>query len=36
MKISFPLLVAALACTVPQLASAVPIHATFNGTVSGS
>ena len=36
MKISFPLLVAALACSVPQLAAAVPIHATFNGTVSGS
>jgi hypothetical protein len=36
MKISFPLLVAALAGSVPQLAAAVPIHATFNGTVSGS
>lgn len=36
MKNSFLLLVAALACTVPQLAAAVPIHATFNGTVSGS
>ena len=36
MKNSFTLLVAALACTVPQLAAAVPIHATFNGTVSGS
>src|SRR5688572_8714772 len=36
MKISFPLLVAALACSVPQLASAVPINATFNGTVSGA
>ncbi len=36
MKIGFSLLVAALACTVPQLAAAVPIHATFNGTVSGS
>jgi hypothetical protein len=31
-----PLLVAAIACTVPQLASAVPVRATFNGTVSGS
>ena len=36
MKISFPLLVAALVCTVPQLAAALPIHATFNGTVSGA
>ncbi len=36
MKSSFPLLIAALACSVPQLAAAVPIHATFNGTVSGS
>jgi hypothetical protein len=36
MKISLPMLVAALACSVPQLAAAVPIHATFNGTVSGS
>jgi hypothetical protein len=36
MKISFPLLVAALACTVPQLASAIPVNATFNGTVSGA
>ena len=36
MKISFPLLVATLAFSVPQLAAAVPIHATFNGTVSGS
>jgi hypothetical protein len=36
MKISFSLLVAALACSVPQLAAAVPINATFNGTVSGS
>jgi hypothetical protein len=36
MKNSFPLLVAALACAVPQLASAIPIHATFNGTVTGS
>ena len=36
MKNSFTLRVAALACTVPQLAAAVPIHATFNGTVSGS
>jgi len=31
-----PLLVAAIACTVPQLASAVPVRATFNGTVSGA
>ena len=36
MKNSLPLLVAALACAIPQLASAVPIHATFNGTISGS
>jgi hypothetical protein len=36
MKINFPLLVAALACSVPQLAAAVPIQATFNGTVAGS
>lgn len=36
MKISFPLLVAALICAVPQLASAIPVNATFNGTVSGS
>jgi PEP-CTERM motif-containing protein len=31
-----PLLIAACACTVPQLASAVPVRATFDGTVSGS
>ena len=36
MKISFPLVVAALACSVPQLASAIPVNATFNGTVSGA
>lgn len=36
MKIRIALLVAALACTVPQLAAAVPVYATFNGTVSGS
>ncbi|MGH8238276.1 MAG: PEP-CTERM sorting domain-containing protein [Steroidobacteraceae bacterium] len=31
-----PLLIAALTCSVPQLASAVPVRATFDGTVSGS
>lgn len=36
MKNSLPLLVAALAWSLPQLATAVPINATFNGTVSGS
>lgn len=36
MKSNFPLLVAALACAVPQLASAIPVNATFNGTVSGA
>jgi hypothetical protein len=36
MKKTFPLLVAAFACSVSQLASAVPINATFDGTVSGS
>jgi len=36
MKNSFPLLVAALICAVPQLASAIPVNATFDGTVSGS
>jgi hypothetical protein len=36
MKISFPLLVAVLACAVPQFASAIPVNATFSGTVSGS
>jgi hypothetical protein len=36
MKRVLPLLVAAVACTVPQLASAVPVRATFDGTVSGA
>jgi len=36
MKKVVPLLIAAFACTVPQLASAVPVRATFDGTVSGS
>jgi hypothetical protein len=36
MKNSFPLLVAALMYAVPQLAAAIPVNATFNGTVSGS
>jgi hypothetical protein len=38
MKKTSPLLVviAAFACTVPQLASAVPLRATFDGNVSGS
>lgn len=36
MKIDFPLLVAAVAFTAPQLASAIPVNATFNGTVSGA
>jgi hypothetical protein len=36
MKISFPLLFAALACSVPQLASAIPVNATFNGAVAGA
>ena len=36
MKKVVPLLFAAVACTVPQFASAVPVHATFDGTVSGS
>jgi hypothetical protein len=36
MKKVVPLLVAAFACTVPQFASAVPVHATFDGTVAGS
>jgi hypothetical protein len=31
-----PLLIAALTCSVPQLAAAVPVRATFDGTVSGS
>jgi len=34
-KVILPL-IAAFACTVPQLASAVPVTATFNGMVSGS
>jgi hypothetical protein len=36
MKKMIPLAIAALAFTVPQLASAVPIRATFDGTVTGS
>ncbi len=36
MRNRFPLLVAALAFAAPQFAAAVPIYATFNGTVSGS
>jgi hypothetical protein len=35
MKTAFPLLIAALACTVAPVASAVPVHATFSGNVSG-
>jgi hypothetical protein len=36
MKTAFPLLVAALTCTVSQVASAVPVNATFSGNVSGA
>jgi PEP-CTERM motif-containing protein len=36
MKRMIPLVVAALGCLVSQLAAAVPLHATFDGTVSGS
>lgn len=36
MKKVIPLLITAFACTIPQLASAVPVRATFDGTVSGS
>jgi hypothetical protein len=36
MKKVIALLIAAFACTLPQLASAVPVRATFDGTVSGS
>jgi hypothetical protein len=36
MNKTIPLLIAAVACTVSQLASAVPVNATFNGTVSGA
>jgi hypothetical protein len=36
MKKIVPVLVAALACSFSQLASAVPVRATFAGTVSGS
>jgi len=36
MKKMIPLAIAALAFTVPQLASAVPLRATFDGTVAGS
>lgn len=35
MKTAFPLL-AAFACMVSQVASAVPVHATFSGNVSGA
>jgi len=36
MKKSLSLLIAAVACTCSHLAAAVPIYATFNGTVAGS
>ena len=36
MKRLIPLLVAVFGCTVSQLAAAVPVRATFDGTVSGS
>lgn len=36
MKKIVPLLIAAFACSVPQLASAVPVRATFGGTISGT
>ena len=36
MKKTIPLAIAALAFTLPQLASAVPLRATFDGSVSGS
>lgn len=36
MKKTIPLLIAAFVCTVPQLASAVPVRATFDGSVTGS
>lgn len=36
MKTAFPLLIATLACMVSQVASAIPVHATFSGTVSGA
>ena len=36
MKKMLPLLIAAFACTVPQLAAALPVRATFDGTVAGS
>lgn len=35
MKTAFPVLVAALACSISQIASAVPVNATFSGNVSG-
>lgn len=36
MKTAFPALVAAAACMFAQVASAVPVNATFSGNVSGS
>lgn len=36
MKKTIPLVIAAFAFTLPQLASAVPLRATFDGTVTGS
>jgi PEP-CTERM motif len=36
MKKIVPVLVAAFACSFSQLAAAVPVHATFDGTVAGS
>src|SRR3954463_11389133 len=36
MNKTLPLLIAAFACTVPQLASAVPVRAIFDGSVTGS
>jgi hypothetical protein len=36
MKTAFPLLIATLACMVCQVASAVPVHATFSGNVAGA
>jgi hypothetical protein len=36
MKKTIPLVIAAFAFTLPQLASAVPLRATFDGNVSGS
>lgn len=36
MKTAFPLVIAALACVFSHVASAVPVHATFSGNVSGA